>query len=56
MQTPRMGTVLHWRRPDVHIFDFDPSLINTRLPGFELVHSKIINAPISPTKSQASLS
>ena len=26
-RSPRIGTVLHWQPPDVHIFDTDPSLI-----------------------------
>ena len=28
-RSPGIGTVLHWRPPDVHIFDTDPSLVST---------------------------
>ena len=28
-RSPGIGTVLHWRPPDVHIFGADPSLIRT---------------------------
>ena len=28
-QNPGIGTVLHWRPPDVHIFHTDPSLMHT---------------------------
>ena len=31
VQKPGIGTVLHWRSPDVHIFDTDPSLVYTKL-------------------------
>ena len=27
MRNPGIGTVLHWRHPDVHIFHTDPSLV-----------------------------
>ena len=27
MRSPEIGTVLHWRLPDVHIFHTDPSLV-----------------------------
>ena len=26
-QSPKIGTVLHWQPPDVHIFHTDPSLV-----------------------------
>ena len=29
MRNPGIGTVLHWRPPDVHIFDTDSSLVPT---------------------------
>ena len=30
-RSPEFGTVLHWRPPDVHILDTDPSLLQTQL-------------------------
>ena len=30
MRSPGIGTVLHWRLPDVQIFDTDPSLVQTQ--------------------------
>ena len=29
MRSPEIGTILHWRPPDVHIFHTDPSLGKT---------------------------
>ena len=29
-RSPEFGTVLHWRPPDVHILDTDPSLYTTQ--------------------------
>ena len=30
-QSPKIGAILHWRPPDVHIFHIDPSLEITNL-------------------------
>ena len=29
-RSPGIGTDLHWRPPDVHIFDTDPSLVTIK--------------------------
>ena len=42
MRNPGIGTVLHWRPPDVHIFHTDPSLVNTKL-GPILTKTNVIN-------------
>ena len=31
MRSPEIGMVWHWRPPDLHIFDIDPSLISTKV-------------------------
>ena len=37
-RSPRIGTVLHWRALNVHIFDTDPSLVNVHKCPFCLVN------------------
>ena len=43
MLSPEIGTVLHWRPTDVHIFDTDPS-----------IHGNISNMSIYPSPSNIS--
>ena len=43
-RSPRIDTVLHWRAPNIHSFDTDPSLLVTVVVFFLISHDETKSA------------